>query len=126
MFKTWEELSRNEQLHSEYYDFYKEVHGFRPRWIWAESGVPAYPEQEMEELLQRLAEEAKVVFAAEEAREQENIAKFEETVAGLCKAMNKDRGTIVRWMLDGADCRGDWDQYCWELGLPFGYFKGGK
>jgi len=123
MFKTWNGLSRNEQLHCEYYDFYKEVHGIRPRWIYAEGGEPGYPEAEMEQMLESLGREAEQVFAAEAATEQENIAKFEETVAALCKSMNKSRETIVRWMFDGSDSNGDWDYYCFNLGVPYGYFK---
>ena len=30
-FRTWDELSEVEQLQCEYSDFYKDVHGFRPR-----------------------------------------------------------------------------------------------
>ena len=31
--KSWEELSRKEQLAATHYDFYKDVHGIRPRWM---------------------------------------------------------------------------------------------
>lgn len=122
MFKPWEQLSRNEQLHSEYYDFYKEVHGIRPRWIYAEGGVPAHSEAEMEQMLEALAQTADVVFAEEQQAEQANITKFEATVAKLCSEMNKSRETIVRWMFEGSDVNGDWDYYCWQLGVPYGYF----
>ena len=90
-YTTYEEMSYNEQLHAEFYDFYKEVHGIRPRWIYDNGGVPAYPESEMEKMLQALAEEAKDVFAEEKRVEEENVAKFEEQVAALCKSMSKDR-----------------------------------
>lgn len=32
-FKSWDELSRKEQLIEIHYDFYKEVYGIRPRWV---------------------------------------------------------------------------------------------
>lgn len=119
MFKSWEELSRKEQLAAEHYDFYKEVHGIRPRWM----NYDAMSEQDLEQELAALSKTAEVVFAEEAAREQENIAKFEATVTGLCTSMNKDRETIVRWMFDGGDYNGDWDYYCFNLGIPYGYFK---
>jgi hypothetical protein len=122
-FKSWDELSRNEKMHCEYYDFYKEVHGIRPRWIYAEGGVPAYDEAEMERMLDSLVEESKRVFAEEAAAELRAIAKFENYVAELCKSLGKDRETIVRWLMDGSDSMGDWDYYCFQLGVPYGYFK---
>ena len=56
----WVALPRREQLFSEYSDFYKDVHGIRPRWAYGWSEV------ELEEALDRLAEEAEVVFAEED------------------------------------------------------------
>ena len=123
MFKTWEELSRNEQLHSEYYDFYKEVHGIRPRWIWADGGVPAYTEQEMEGMLERLAEQAKVVFAEEEARQQEAIQEFEELVESTMKHGARSREHALRWIAEAEHYNGDWDHICYHYGLPYGYFN---
>lgn len=119
MFKSWEELSRKEQLASEHYDFYKEVHGIRPRWM----NYDAMSEQDLEEELASLAEEAKRVFAERDAEEQEAIARFEGKVAGLCKEMGKDRETIIRWMWDAQEVNGDWDYWCYNLGVPYGYFK---
>ena len=121
MFKSWDELSKNEQLHAEYYDFYKEVHGTRPRWIYDNNSNPVNTEAEMEQMLQRLSEEAKDVFAAEEEAAKVNALKFEETVSSLCENLNKDRDTIVNWMFDGSD--GDWGHYEFSLGVPYGYFN---
>ena len=123
MFKTWEELSRNEQLHSEYYDFYKEVHGIRPRWIYAEGGVPGYSEQQMESMLEQLAADAKVVYAEEEAREQEAIAKFKALINETVANGAGDYATAIRWIAEAADVDGDMEHLCWIHGLPFGYFK---
>ena len=113
------EYTELEDLQSTYSDYYKEVYGFRPRNFSDEQWNSV---DYFKGALAELAERAKVVFAEEERREQENVAKFEKSVSDLCAAIGKDRETIVRWLFDGADCR-DWDQYCWELGIPFGYFK---
>lgn len=125
MFKPWNELSRNEQLHCEYYDFYKEVHGIRPRWIYNDGGVPANTEAEMEQMFQRLSEEADVVFAAEREAEQADIAKFEQRVEAIRSYLvpTATRATVIGYMFDAGNYNGDWDYMCFELGLPYGYLK---
>lgn len=123
MFKTWEEMSHNEKLHSEYYDFYKEVHGIRPRWIYAEGGEPGYSEQQMESMLKQLAEDSVAVFAEEERLEQEAIAKFEAQVAEVIESGAGDRETAIRWISQAYDFDGDWDYLCYQLNLPYRYFK---
>ena len=119
MIKSWDELSRQEQLVAEYWDFYKEVHGFRPRFM----NLTSMSEQELEQELADLQVVAARVFEDEKHAEDMAIKKFETTVSGLCKSMNKDRATMVRWMFEGSNCNGDWDFYCYELGVPYGYFK---
>jgi len=114
------EYTELEDLQSTYSDFYKEVYGFRPRNFTDEQWNSV---EWFKGAIAELTIASKAVFAEEEAREQANIAKFEKTVTDLCFAMGKDRETVVRWMFEGADYRGDWDHYCWELGIPFGYFK---
>lgn len=119
------ELTRNEELHGEYYDFYKEVHGIRPRWIYSEQG-PVYTEQEMEQMLKRLAAEAKVVFAQEEAAQKAAVQVFEQRVAEVIASGAKDRETAIRWLFDAEEDQyvaGDPDYYCYLHGLPYGYFK---
>lgn len=123
-FKSWDELTRNEQLHAEYYDFYKEVHGIRPRWIFVDGGEPAYTEQEMDDMLLRLVEESKAVFAEEERRQQEAVIAFELRVEQTIDSGAKDRQTAVRWIIE-AEGQGYEDlgyvEYC--LGIPYGYLK---
>lgn len=119
MFKTWEEMSRKEQLAATHYDFYKDVHGIRPRWI----DYDAMTEQELEAEMESLSKQAEVVFAEEERREQEAIREFEELVEFTIAQGARTRENAVRWIAEGADVDGDMDQLCWERGLPFGYFK---
>jgi hypothetical protein len=119
MFKTWEEMSRKEQLAATHYDFYKEVHGIRPRWI----DYDAMTEQELEAEMEFLGKQAEVVFAEEAAREKEMIAQFERDVAATIAIGAGDRETALRWIMEGSDCRGDWEFLCYERGLPYGYFK---
>ena len=58
---SWDNLSRQEQLYSEYSDYFKSVHGIRPRWAYA------YSEAELEEALDSLDAEAEEEFARQDA-----------------------------------------------------------
>ena len=119
MIKSWDELSTKEQLAANHYDLYKDVHGVRPRWVKYDN----LSEQELTEMIADLTNEYERVAENEKRAEDMAIKKFETTVSGLCKSMNKDRATMVRWMFEGSNCNGDWDFYCYELGVPYGYFK---
>ncbi len=122
-FKTWEEMSRNEQLHSEFYDFYKDVHNIRPRWIYAEGGTPAYTEEQMEQMLHDLSVESTSVFAAEEAREQAAVQTFERRIVEAIELGAADRTTAVKWLMDAEGADGDSDYMCFLVGIPYGYIK---
>lgn len=114
------EMTELESAQSMFSDFHKDVYGFRPRSMTTEQWNSV---EWLEGEIASLQVEAVAVFAAEEERERENIAKFEEQVSAMCASLNKDRETICRWMLSGSDADGDWDFYCFELGIPYGYFK---
>jgi hypothetical protein len=104
-------------------DFYKEVHGFRPRFASAEEwNSEAWLEQQMQDL----GEEAKVVFAREEASQKQAIAAFEERVAATIAAGAQTRDTAIRWLFEAEEDQyvmGDPDYYCFNHGLPYGYFR---
>lgn len=49
--RSWEELSKVEQLQETFSDFHKDVHGFRPRWMSDEQWMSeAWLEQEIQSL----------------------------------------------------------------------------
>jgi len=58
--KAWSELTRKEQLAAEHWDFYKAVHGFRPRHV----DYDAATESELEALMAELARLSKQQEAA--------------------------------------------------------------
>jgi hypothetical protein len=117
---TYREYTKLENLQSEYSDFYKEVYGFRPRFMSEEQWNS---EEWFEAELKVLAERAKVVFAEEEAREQASIQQFEALVAKTIADGAKNRETALRWIMDGSDAHDDWDFLCYDYNLPYGYFK---
>ncbi len=118
-FKTWEEMSRKEQLECIFWDAYKDAHGFRPRHL----NISAFTEAELEEELKYLS---KLIEEQEAARiEAEHLAacKFEQRVLDL-KAMGaEDRGTAIRWIHEAEGSNGDDEYLCFLLGLRYGYFK---
>ena len=118
-FKTWEELSYKEQLAAEHYDFYKEVHGIRPRWM----DYDAMTVEELEAEMAQLSKEADYVFAEEKRIQEENVAKFEQHVTNTICMGARDRETALRWIMDASQADGDWEYFCYLNGLPYTYFK---
>jgi hypothetical protein len=117
--KSWEELSRKEQLAATHYDFYKDVHGIRPRWM----NYDAMSEQELEQELEQLSREAKVQQAEDAEREKIAIEKFERHVVNTMCMGARDRDTALRWIMDASEAAGDWEYFCFLNGLPYGYFR---
>lgn len=117
--KSWDELSRKEQLASIHYDAYKDVHGVRPRWF----NYDEMSEADLEKELELLSEQAEVVFAEEQALQQEAIKVFEARVAETVAIGADSRETAIRWIADAEDVNDDLEYLCFKVGLPYGYFK---
>jgi len=116
--QTWEQMSRRDQLAATHYDYYKDVHGIRPRWM----NYDAMTEQELEQELEALSKQAEVVFAEEKKMQEECIAKFEDRVANLMHS-GTNRERVISWLMDAEDVNGDTDYFCYLNGLPYGYFR---
>jgi hypothetical protein len=116
--KSWDELSRKEQLEGIYWDMYKEAHGFRPRHIRLDLCTEAELEQDLDRLqiiiadndLQRQAAEDKAAHA------------FEMRVMGLLASGAKDREMALRWVHEAEGSNGDDEFLCYLVGLPYRYF----
>lgn len=119
-FKSWEQLTVVEQLQSEYSDYYKSVHDFRPRGM---SDEQWNSEQWLTNAINSLHDTAKRVFAEEETREASAIVNFEASLDKLMECGAATRKDAVRWTLDANDALTDPDFCCYRLGLPYGYFK---
>lgn len=109
-----------EEAQSFYSDFYKELHGFRPRFATAEQWNSL---EWLEAQIKDLHAYAPIVEAEEAAREKEEIERFEALVATTIEAGAKDRESALRWIMDASDCDGDWEYLCYQHCLPYGYFK---
>lgn len=119
MFKTWEEMSRKEQLEEIYWDAFKDAYGIRPRHI----NVAAMTEEQLTEELSGLEVVIKENIAREEKIRAEAIVKFEEMVLKIIDAGSKTREAALRWIAESENYNGDWDYVCYSFNLPYGYFK---
>lgn len=120
--QSWDEMSRKEQLVLLHYDFYKDVHGCRPRWV----NYDKLTEQELEAMLDCLAAENVEVEKQEEEREKQCIAAFEDSVQKAINAGAEDRAEAIRWLFQACEdhyVANDPDYFCYLHGLPYGYFK---
>jgi hypothetical protein len=118
-FKTWEELSRKEQLAATHYDFYKDVHGIRPRWM----NYDAMTEAELEAELDQLSKESDVQAAREKEEQERASHDFEMRVLSLMMSGAKTRDQALRWIHEAEGSNGDDEFLCYLTGLPYGYFR---
>lgn len=116
--QTWEQMSRRDQLAATHYDFYKDVHGIRPRWM----NYDAMTEEQLEQELEQLGREAEVQAAEEAEAQKIAIAKFEDRVANLMHT-GTNRQRVIAWLMDAEDVNGDTEYFCYLNGLPYGYLK---
>jgi len=111
-----ESMTRQEELHSIYWDMYKDAHGFRPRHVdtthWTEADFNAEFEA-LQGVIIRENQERKVA-------EAKAVLAFEERIAQLLISA-KSREVAIRWINDAEECGGDADFLCYTLGLPYGY-----
>lgn len=112
-------MTRKEDLECIYWDFYKEVHNFRPRHI----NFAELTEADLEQMLTQLGEQAKVVFAQQAEAEKVAIIRFETSIDALYACGAKTREDALRWIMEASGCDGDWEFLCYENALPYGYFK---
>ena len=117
MLTTWEELSRRDQLAATHYDFYKDVHGIRPRWM----NYDAMSEEDLEKELDLLTKESEVVFAREKAEQEAAMHDFEMRMQNLLMSGAKNRAMAIRWLHEANGTDGDNDYLCYHMGLPYGY-----
>jgi hypothetical protein len=119
LMKHWDELSELEQLACLFSDFYKDVHGSRPRFMDDTWTVADY--QREIDGLQKYSE----ILANEEKEYQERkIAEAEIRIQAMITSGAADRATAIRWIHQVEETNGDDEYLCFVLGIPYGYFKG--
>jgi len=119
--RLWKEFTVQEQRAAEYSDFYKSVHGFRPRVDLSQLTVA--------DLDARMAALAQTYRSQESYRlqqEAEAQAKIEADIAAMISAGADSRETALRWILQSLSVDQDADAgdlVSYQLGLPQGYFS---
>ena len=118
-FKSWEEMSELEQAQCMFWDMYKDAYGVRPRGIDTSGWTLADFDREFVSLGQ--------VIEAEDAQrcemEAEATVRVEKAIDTLMRSGAQDRATAIRWLHESHDTQGDDEYLCFQLGLPYGYFR---
>ena len=117
-FKSWEEMSTLEQYACQYWDMYKDAYGVRPRGVDTSTWTEADFENEFASLgavIQREEADRKVA----EARA---VAEFEDRVTNLMHT-GTNRERVIAWLMDAEGANGDFEYFCFCVGLPYGYFR---
>lgn len=118
-FKTWEEMTTLEQMACQYWDMYKDAHGFRPRGIdtstWTE-----------EDFLKEFESLGQVISSGERQRKEDEaqaVVDFDRRIQQLIECGARNREMAIRWLHEAYETHGDDEFLAWNLGLPYGYFK---
>jgi len=118
-FTTWEQMSDLEQAQCQYWDMYKDAYGVRPRGV----DTSAWTLADFDAEFQLLGEIIKQEDIARKAAETDAIEKFEKHVTDTICMGARDRETALRWIMDASNANGDWEYLCYDLGLPYHYFR---
>ena len=118
-FTTWEQMSDLEQAQCIYWDMYKDAHGVRPRGIDTSTWTMQDFQLEFASLQEVIVREE----ANRQVAEKEAVAKFEQHVTNTICMGARDRETALRWIMDASNANGDWEYLCYDLGLPYHYFR---
>ena len=117
--KSWEDMSDLERASCTFWDMYKDAYGVRPRGIDTSGWTLADFDREFASLGQ--------VIEAEEAlrreMEAEATVRVEKAIDTLMRSGARDRATAIRWLHESHDTQGDDEYLCFQLGLPYGYFR---
>ena len=113
-----EELTRQEELRSIYWDLYKEAYGIRPRGI----NTSEWTEEDFNAEFKTLQHVSTVNAAQRRADELTAAYKFEVRVKSLMEIGAKDRDMAMRWIHEAEGSNGDDEYLCYLVGLPYSYF----
>jgi hypothetical protein len=114
-----EPMTRQEELHSIFWDMHKDAYGFRPRGIDTTNWDEATFEAEfnyLQDLIVKNEQERKIA-------EHEAAHAFEMRIQSILACGAKDRAMALRWVHEAEGSNGDDEYLCYLVGLPYGYFK---
>jgi hypothetical protein len=118
-YKSWENMSEQEQLQCTFWDAYKDAHGFRPRHIDTTTLT-------VDQLKSDIARLASIIQDNERVRLEEeaaSVVRFEARVASIIELGAQNRAMALRWIHEAEDTDGDDEYLCYRVGVPYGYIK---
>jgi hypothetical protein len=118
-FKSWDEMSKLEQMASEYWDYYKSAYGFRPRHV----DTSTWTVEDFEAVFDELAGVCERNQLHEAELEAEAAHKLELRIQSLLSHGAKDRAMAIRWIDEAEGADGDREYLCFLLGVRYGYFN---
>ena len=117
--QTMEEMTRQEELQSIFWDLYKDAYGFRPRGI----STHLWDEDKFNREFDFLQNEIARNEQARRAAEEQAAHQFEMRVQSILACGAKDRAMALRWIHEAEGSNGDDEFLCYLVGLPYRYFK---
>lgn len=111
------QMTALEELECIYCELHKDVYGVKARWYKAAN------EEEARLDIARLQEAGEEIWAQEKKAEEEAAARFEQRVLETIRLGAGNRKTAMRWIHQAEETGGDEDFLCYQLGLPWRYFR---
>lgn len=118
-FPSWEEMSDVEQLHSIWWDAYKDAYGFRPRNL----AVSHFTAEDFQHEITYLSTEIERNEARRREDEKAAAVDFEARIGEMIALGAKTRENALRWIHEADGTDGDDERLAYHNGLPFDYFK---
>lgn len=113
------EYTYSDELYS---DFHKDTYGVRPGETGFRYWNSLTPDEKQAEW-ERMGETMRAEQEWEKQQQERAIVDFEQHVLNTIATGAWDRATALRWIMDASSADGDWDYFCYQNGLPYGYFK---
>jgi hypothetical protein len=113
-----EPMTRQEELHSIYWEMFKDAYGYRPRGI----DTSAWTEQRFAAEFEVLGEMIDKQEVQRRIAEQEAAHEFEMRVQSILACGARDRAMALRWIHEAEGSNGDDEYLCYLVGLPYRYF----
>ena len=118
-FTTWEQMSTLEQMASQYWDMYKDAHGFRPRHVDTSGWTMKEFNDEFDYLGRMITDNEN----QRKINEDKASIDFEIRIQNLQGMGAQDRVMAMRWIHEAEETNGDDEYLCYTLGLPYLYFR---
>jgi len=113
------EYTYSDELYS---DFHKDTYGVRPGETGFRYWNSLTPDEKQAEW-EQMGETMRAEQEWEKQQQERAVVDFEQHVLNTIATGARDRATALRWIMDASSADGDWDYFCYQNGLPYGYFK---